>query len=85
MPVKIALIDTGIDEENKTVNNHFYVKDGRLINGCIQSNHQHATLCLKEMMKNNCNFEIVDFNVVSETDQIMVKNVILAIKKAIEQ
>lgn len=84
MPVKIALIDTGIDEKNQTVKDHFYVKNGKVINGCTQSNHQHATLCLKEMVKNNCNFEIVDFNVVSETGQIIVKNVILAIKRAIE-
>lgn len=84
MPVKIALIDTGIDEKNKTVKDHFYVKNGKVINGCTQSNHQHATLCLEEIIKNNCDFEIVDINVASEMDQIIVKNVILAIKKAIE-
>lgn len=88
MNIKIAIIDTGIDRitaERSTCNvNHFSISENKIIEKYKIPTREHGTLCFKEVLKQNIDFDIEDINIVDENNELKIENVLLGIKKAIE-
>lgn len=89
MGVKIAVIDTGIsnDEAINSICNveHFYINDGKFVNGYVEPLEDHGTLCFEEILKQNIDFDIIDLNVSTGNGEITINNVVLGIQKAIDE
>ena len=88
MNIKIAIIDTGIDKitaERSICNvNHFSVSKNKIIEKYKIPTQEHGTLCFKEILKQNIDFDIEDINIVDENNELKIENVLLGIKKAIK-
>lgn len=88
MNIKIALIDTGID--NTGVFNsscsirHFSIIQNKIIEKYKKPILTHGTSCLKEILKQDVPFDVLDINVSCDDGSIKIDDVILGFSKAIE-
>lgn len=87
MNIKIAVIDTGIADafDKKVKIKHFYLCNNKIISGYKEPIGHHGTFCLKEILKQQVAFDIVDINVANDYDKPQLNGIILGIKKAIEE
>lgn len=88
--MKIALIDTGIcKKEIKTKNKvkHFSLLSEKLLEKYVEPLNNHGTDCYKEIISNikSDEIQIIDLNILDESGDIQVKNIIRAIEKSIEE
>ncbi|RGI12503.1 S8 family serine peptidase [Roseburia sp. TF10-5] len=88
--MKIALIDTGVlksEIKHRCDVRHFSVSNSTLVEIYKESGNIHGTLCFKEIISNikNSDIQILDINIMDESGELQVLNVISAIKKAIEE
>ena len=88
--MKIALIDTGIcKKEIKTKNKvkHFSLLSEKLLEKYVEPLDNHGTDCYKEIISNvkSDEIQIIDLNILDESGDVQVKNIIRAIEKSIEE
>lgn len=90
--MKVALIDTGIskNEINNTCEvRHFSLFKKALIEEYKEpgKDHVHGTQCFKEIVSNtkNSEIQILDLNILDESGNLQVYNIISAIEKSIEE
>ena len=88
--IRIALIDTGISEEyckNKKINvKHYYINDNTLVEGYKLPCDYHAQRCADMILKDDCSeFDLFDICVMDRLEKISDNNLILGIKKAIDE
>ena len=88
--IRIALIDTGISEEyckNKKINvKHYYINDNNLVEGYKMPCDYHAQRCADMILKDDClKFDLFDICVMDRLEKISDNNLILGIKKAIDE
>lgn len=90
--MKVALIDTGISKNqiNKRCEvRHFSLLKQALIEEYKEpgENHAHGTDCFKEIVSNtkNSEIQILDLNILDESGNLQVYNIISAIEKSIEE
>lgn len=85
--MKIALIDTGIDNKFENVKlEHFCVEKGHVKSKSKAIKESHGTECCKEII-NHCKckeLKIIDFNVWNDGN-IEIKNIVAAINRAIKE
>lgn len=87
MSIKIAIIDIGIfDELDKSISiKHFYQNKGQIVEGYKEPLDAHGSLCLKEILKQDIKFDILDINIADGNGKPQLDGVVLGIKKAIEK
>ena len=88
--IRIALIDTGISEEyckNKKINvKHYNINDNNLVEGYKMPCDYHAQRCADMILKDDClKFDLFDICVMDRLEKISDNNLILGIKKAIDE
>lgn len=88
--MKIALIDTGISKNeinNKCEVKHFSLFKGALIEEYKEPENNHGTDCFKEIVSNTKNNEIqiLDLNILDESGDLQIFNIISAIEKSIQE
>lgn len=87
MNIEIAIIDVGIFDELGKSNNieHFYLNKDQIVEGYKEPLDAHGTLCLKEILKQDVKFDILDINIADDSGKPQLDGMILGIKKAIER
>ena len=87
MSIKIAIIDVGISNELDKNSNieHFYLNKDQIVEGYKEPLDDHGSLCLKEILKQDIKFDILDINVADGSGKPQLDGMILGIKKAIER
>lgn len=83
MNIKIAIIDIGISKNNKI--KHFYLDNNQIVEGYKKPLDSHGNFVLKNILKQNIEFDILDINVTNYKGEPDLQGVILGIKKAIEE
>lgn len=88
--MRIALIDTGVlkeESDNMCKVRHYSLSSGVLVEEYAEPSNNHGTDCYKEIVSNTQNQElqILDFNIIDETGNLRVPNIVAAINKSIEE
>ncbi|QYE99746.1 S8 family serine peptidase [Paraclostridium sordellii] len=88
--MKVALIDTGISKNeinNRCEVRHFSLSKEVLIEEYNEPKKTHGTDCFKEIVLNTKNnkIQILDLNILDESGNLQVFNIISAIEKSIEE
>lgn len=88
--MKIAIIDTGIKKEEINSNldvKHFCILKGEIVNEYQKPIDNHGTECFKEILANTKTemLQILDLNILKDGENLNIKNIVIAIEKAIEE
>lgn len=85
----MAVIDVGIFDEmdNKSSIKHFYLNSNKdqIVEGYKEPLGTHGTLCLKEILRQDAEFDILDINIADDKGEPQLEGIVLGIKEAINQ